>query len=82
MFSVFPPFYYGLHSAFLGWVTLLLLFLMHVFAVVQRCDRQRSVWSYFYYFYHFATGVWIVTSLCFGYAWAEGQPVPADSQEW
>lgn len=81
MFSAFPPFYYGLHSAVFAWVTLLLLFLMHLFAVVHRCDRQRSVWSYFYYFYHFAVAVWIVTALCFGYAWADGQPVPPDSQE-
>jgi hypothetical protein len=39
MFSVFPPFYYGLHNVILGWITLVLLFLMHIFAVVQRCDR-------------------------------------------
>jgi hypothetical protein len=39
MFSMFPPFYYGLHNAILGWITLLLLFLMHVFALVLRCDR-------------------------------------------
>lgn len=39
MLSCYPPFYFGLHSAILGWVTLLLVFLMHVFAAVTRCDR-------------------------------------------
>lgn len=82
MFSVFPPFYFGLHSVILGWITLLIVFLMHIFAVVHRCDRERSVWSYFYYFYHLATALWIVTSLVVGYVWADEQPVPADSQEW
>ena len=79
MFSVFPPFYYGTHNAVIGWFTLLLLFLMHVFAMVTRCDRERSVWSYFYYFYHFFCGVWIVVSLCFAYAWSEEATVPGDT---
>jgi hypothetical protein len=79
MFSVFPPFYYGVHNAVLGWVTLLFVLLMHIFALVQRCDRQRSVWSYFYYFYHLSTVAWIATSLIVGYVWAEQQDVPLDS---
>ena len=52
MFSVFPPFYYGLHNAIMGWVTLLFVVLMHIFSVIKRCDQERSLWSYFYYFYH------------------------------
>lgn len=81
MFSVFPPFYYGLHNAILGWVTLLMVLLMHVFALVQRCDRERSVWSYFYYFYHLSVALWIIASLLFGYVWADQQTVPSDSME-
>jgi len=39
MFSVFPPFYHGVHSAILGWITLIFVFLMHVFAMVRKCDQ-------------------------------------------
>jgi len=79
MFSCYPPFYYGLHNAILGWFTFLMVFLMHLFAVVRKCDQERSVWSYFYYFYHLSCGVWIVTSLIVGYVWSGQQDVPSDS---
>ena len=81
MFSVLPPFYYGLHNAILGWLTLLMVFFMHLFALISKCDKERSVWSYFYYFYHLSVAIWIIFSLVFGYAWSNQQSVPADSIE-
>lgn len=67
MFSVFPPFYYGIHNAVMGWVTLIFVVLMHIFIIVKRCDQERSLWSYFYYFYHLSIGVWIAASLVVGF---------------
>lgn len=58
-----------------------MVLLMHVFALVHRCDRERSVWSYFYYFYHLSVAFWIIASLLFGYVWADQQSVPSDSVE-
>ena len=81
MFSVYPPFYVGLHSVFMSWVTLFIVFLMHVFVMVRRCDQQRSVWAYFYYFYHFSVALWILIALVIGYMRAQGEAVPSDSNE-
>ena len=79
MFSVFPPFYYGLHNAVFGWCTLLMVLLMHIFAMVRKFDKERSSWSYVYYFYHLSIGIWIATSLVVGYAQSQDQVGQADS---
>lgn len=81
MFSVFPPFYYGLHNAVLGWLTLLIVFLMHLFCFVRRFDGERSIWSYFYYFFHFSCAIWILISLIVGFNSSILQNVPSDITE-
>ena len=63
VFSVFPPFYAGMHCAVLGWVALVFIFLMHLFCFVRRCDNERSLWAYWYYFFHASIFVWIVVAL-------------------
>lgn len=81
MFSIFPPFYYGLHNAFLGWFSLLFVILMHVFCFVRRWDGERSLWSYFYYFFHVSCLVWIVVSLIVGYSRSYASTMPSGMTE-
>jgi hypothetical protein len=73
-FSVFPPFYSGIHSAVLGWFTLVLVVLAHIFCFVRRWDKERSLWAYWYYFYHASIFAWIVVALIMGYYYSEQQP--------
>jgi hypothetical protein len=78
MVSIYPPFYYGPHSAILSWITLIVLFLMHLFCVFNKSCKSRSVWSVFYLIYHLCIAVWIFLVLVVGYTWANQQPAAYD----
>lgn len=76
--SIYPPFYYGPHSAILSWITLIVLFLLHLFCVFNKSCKGRSVWSVFYLVYHLCITIWIFLVLVVGYTWANQQPAAAD----
>ena len=81
MFSVFPPFYFGLMSVGFGWLTLLVVVLLHVMCFVRRWDGERSVWSYCYYLFHCLVFTWITVSLILAYYWSSLQPQASDTNE-
>jgi hypothetical protein len=76
--SIYPPFYYGPHSAILGWITLILLLLLHVFCIYPSACRGRSAWSVFYMLYHLAIAIWMFLILVVGYVWSGKQPAAWD----
>lgn len=78
MFSVYPPFYYGPHSAILSWITLIICLLLHIFCIVDKSCKSRSVWSYFYWAYHLCIAIWILLALIVGFTWANKQDAAAD----
>jgi hypothetical protein len=71
--SIYPPFYYGPHSAILSWITLLIIILLHIFCIVEKECRERSVWAVLYMLYHLSIAVWITLVLIVGYAWSNQQ---------
>jgi hypothetical protein len=36
MFSIYPPFYFGVHSAVLSWLTLVVVLAMHVACIIDK----------------------------------------------
>ena len=78
-FSIFPPFYFGIHSVVLGWLTLIVVLLMHIFSFVRKCDGERSAWSYSYFIYHASIFTWMMVALCLGYYESSQQPQATDT---
>jgi cytochrome b561 len=78
MFSIYPPFYYGPHSAILSWITLVIAILLHVFCVVDKSCKERSMWAYMYFAYHLSISIWIILALIIGYTWSNQQPAAWD----
>ncbi len=70
LFSIYPPFYYGAFNAIIAYFTLVVVLLMHIFCIVDKKIGERSVWSIFYFFYHFLCMVWIVVGLILAYIWS------------
>lgn len=73
MVSIYPPFYYGPHSAVLSWLTLVVVVLLHVFCVYNPSCKGRSAWSVMYLLYHIFISIWILLVLIVGYTWAGQQ---------
>lgn len=73
MFSIYPPFYYGPHCALLSWFTLVIAILMHIFCIVEKSCKERSLWAYMYFLYHLFVSIWIILALIVGFAWANQQ---------
>ncbi len=69
-------------SVALGWITLAFVLLMHIFCFVRNCDHERSLWSYWYFFFHVSVLVWIVMALILGYYWSGEQPQATDINEY
>lgn len=78
MFSIFPPFYYGTHSAVLSWFTLIVVVLMHIFCVLDKWFKERSVWSYLYMVFHLMIVIWIIIALIAGFVWSNAQAEAGD----
>lgn len=66
MFSIYPPFYYGPHCAILTCITLPIIFLMHIFCIVHKECKQRSLWSFIYFLYHLSIALWVILVLIVG----------------
>ena len=73
-FSIYPPFYQGAHSAVLSWFTLIVVIILHIFCVVEKSCKERSLWSYIYFIFHLMILIWILIALIVGYSWSNGQP--------
>lgn len=78
MFSIYPPFYYGPHSAILSWITLIIAILLHIFCIVEKTCKERSAWSFMYFAYHLSITIWIILALIVGFAWSNQQPANSD----
>ena len=78
MVSIYPPFYYGPHSAIMSWITLIILILMHVFCIYGPSCKGRSAWAILNLIYHLAIVVWIFLILVVGYTWSNQQTALAD----
>jgi hypothetical protein len=78
MFSIYPPFYYGPHCAILAWITLVIGIFLHIFCIVEKTCKERSLWAYMYFAYHLAVAFWIILALIVGYAWSNQQPASQD----
>lgn len=78
MFSIYPPFYYGPHCAILSWITLVIILLMHIFCIVEKDCKERSLWSFMYFLYHLSIAFWVILVLIVGYAWSTTQPAAID----
>ncbi len=78
MFSIYPPFYYGPQSGLLSWITLIIVIFMHIFCIVEKSCKERSLWSYLYFAYHFSVAFWIILALIVGYAWSTDQSAAPD----
>ena len=78
MFSIYPPFYYGPHSAILSWITLIILILLHIFTIVEKSCKGRSVWAYFYWAYHLCIAIWMLLAMIVGFAWSNEQAAASD----
>ena len=78
MISIYPPFYYGPHSAIFSWITLIIVVLLHVFCIVEKSCKERSVWSIMYFMYHLSIAVWVLLVLIVGYTWSNQQEAAAD----
>lgn len=48
--------------------------LLHIFCVVHKECRERTVWAVLYMLYHLSIAVWITLVLIVGYAWSNQQP--------
>lgn len=70
MFSIYPPFYYGAFNAIIGYITLILVFLMHVFCLTDKKAGERSLWAICYFLYHLLVMIWIVVGLILAYIWS------------
>ena len=78
MFSIYPPFYYGPHCGILSWITLIIAILLHVFCIVEKSCKERSLWAYMYFAYHLCIALWIILALIIGYAWSSSQTAAYD----
>jgi hypothetical protein len=51
---------------------------MHIFCIVEKSCKERSLWSYLYFAYHLSIVVWIIIALIVGYAWSTNQNAAID----
>jgi hypothetical protein len=72
MFSIYPPFYYGAFNAVIAFVTLVVVFAMHLFCLFENKLADRSIFSLLYFLYHLLITVWIVVGLIMAYIWSKG----------
>lgn len=70
MFSIYPPFYYGAFNAIIGYITFVVVVLMHVFCLTDKTVSERSLWSIAYFVYHLLVMVWLVVGLILAYIWS------------
>ena len=73
IFSIYPPFYQGAHSAVLAWISFIILLLMHIFCFVNKKIKERSLWSIMYFLFQILLVVWFLLALGFAYNWSSKQ---------
>ena len=71
IFSVYPPDFYGVHSAIFAYVSLIFVVLLHVFSFFDRRAGGRSLWSILYVLYHISIFMWVIFALIIGYVWSD-----------
>jgi hypothetical protein len=71
LFSIYPPFYYGVFNTIIGYITLLIVILLHIFCLVEKKAGDRSLWSITYFLYHLLIMIWIVVGLVLAYIWSD-----------
>jgi hypothetical protein len=69
LFSIYPPFYYGAFNTIIGYITLVVVVLMHIYCLLDVKVRDRSLWAITYFFYHLLIMIWILVGLILGYIW-------------
>jgi cytochrome b561 len=70
-----------MYSVAMGWLTLLVVIVMHIMCFVRRWDGERSIWAYSYYIFHCSAFLWITLALILGYHWSREQPQAPDTNE-
>jgi hypothetical protein len=70
MFSIFPPFFCGTFSAVFSYITLVMVFVMHIFCLSSPQCNGVSLWALFYFLYYFTIFVWIIGGLIFAFIWS------------
>jgi hypothetical protein len=69
LFSIYPPFYYGVFNVIIGYITLVIVVLMHIYCLLDGKVRDRSLWAITYFFYHFLIMIWILVGLILAFIW-------------
>jgi hypothetical protein len=69
IFSIFPPFYYGVFNAVMSFITLVVVVLMHFFCFNTGKIKTMSLWAISYFIYYLLITIWIIVGLGVAYHW-------------